>query len=147
MIDSRSKAGRMDPQDLSSLAIEYAKNMTSIRGRRVQRLLKREFAGADHVLTVTLESGAAAVLGLSASGAAICATDGTGRQASVFKWLHGADAATETTYDLHKDSLPALSSQSVPLSRFRLQARLRLSMDSVALPARSLVAKVMDALA
>ena len=136
----------IDPADLSRLAAAYARNMTSIRGRRVQRLIKREFGGADHVLAVPLESGAAAVLGLSASGAALCATDGTGRQASIFKWLHGSDMAIESTYDLHKDSLPALTAQSVPLARVRMQVPLRLSMDSVPLPARPLVTKVQDAL-
>ena len=75
----------IDPDALSSLASEYAKDMTSIRGRRVQRLLKREFAGADYVLLAQVGSDTAAVLGLSASGAALCATDGTGKQASVFK--------------------------------------------------------------
>jgi hypothetical protein len=59
----------IDPDALTSLAGGYAKGMTSIRGRRVQRLLKREFAGADYVLVLQLESGAAAVLGLSARGA------------------------------------------------------------------------------
>jgi hypothetical protein len=32
------------PDTLSVLASEYVTGMTSIRGRRVQRLLKREFA-------------------------------------------------------------------------------------------------------
>jgi hypothetical protein len=59
----------IDPDTLSSFASEYAKGMTSIRGRRVQRLLKREFAGAEYVLLTQVGSGAAAVLGLSASGA------------------------------------------------------------------------------
>jgi hypothetical protein len=111
----------IDPQTLSSFASEYAKAMTSIRGRRVQRLLKREFGGADCVLPARLGSGAPAVLGLSAHGAALCATDGTGRQASVFKWSHGATQADRLQFDLHKDSLPLLGCASVSLARLREQ--------------------------
>ena len=113
----QAKATRMpiDPTVLAALASDYAKPMTSIRGRRVQRLLRREFAGADRVLTVRLASGRPAVLGVSASGAALCATDGTGPHASVIKWLHGSAQATEARFDLLKDSLPLLSTHSVAL--------------------------------
>ena len=97
------------PETLSSLAADYAKNMTSIRGRRVQRLLKREFAGADFVLLAQLGSGAAAVLGLSPSGAAVCATNGKGKYATVAKWAHGSPVAIEEQFDLLKDSLPLLN--------------------------------------
>jgi hypothetical protein len=113
------------PQTLSSLAADYARPMTSIRGRRVQRLVKREFAGAEHVLCAATTAGPAAVLGLSAQGCAVCATDGTGRYASVVKWRHGSRAALETQFDLYKDSLPALATLDVPIaglrSRFGLQ--------------------------
>lgn len=98
---------------LSSLASQYTLGMSSIRGRRVQRLLKREFAGADEVLLVKLRSGAPAVLGRSTTGAAFCATDGRGRYAAVFKWLHDSARALETHFDLLKDSLPVLASRSV----------------------------------
>jgi hypothetical protein len=108
----------IDPDTLSSLASEYAKGMTSIRGRRVQRLLKREFAGADEVAIVKAAAGAVptAVFGFSATGAALCATDGTGKHASVIKWLHGSRSALETRFDLWKDSLPVLDSNSHPLA-------------------------------
>jgi hypothetical protein len=109
----------VDPAALASLATHYAKDMTSIRGRRVQRLLKREFAGADYVLLARLASGASAVVGLSPTGAALCATDGTGRHASVLKWSHGAVMAFETQFDLLKDSLPALETAAVPLGSLR----------------------------
>jgi hypothetical protein len=98
----------IDPQSLSSFASEYAKAMTSIRGRRVQRLLKREFGGADCLLPARTGSGAPAVLGLSAHGAALCATD-------------GATQADQLQFDLHKDSLPLLGCISVPLARLREQ--------------------------
>ena len=137
----------IDPDTLSSFASEYAKEMTSIRGRRVQRLLKREFADADYVLLAKVGSGAPAALGLSANGAALCATDGKGRQASVVQWTHGASVALETHFDLHKDSLPVLSSNSVPLSSLR--TRLGLSLPAGTLPsqARPLAAKVLQVLA
>jgi hypothetical protein len=122
------------PELLSSLASDFAKDMTSIRGRRVQRLLKREFAGAEHVLIVDGGSGTAAVLGVSASGAAFCATSGKGKQASVIKWLHGSTQALQTDFDLLKDSLPVLGTQRVPA-------------DSVPLQARALVSTALDALA
>ncbi len=137
----------IDPQALSLFASQYAKGMTSIRGRRVQRLLKREFAGAEYLLLARLGSGAPAVLGLSASGAALCATDGTGRQAPVVKWLHGSALALETNFDLHKDSLPALHTRSVALTRLRSQARLHVPAGSAPLRARPLLAKVLQALA
>lgn len=100
---------------LTAVASQYTLGMTSIRGRRVQRLLKREFAGAEQVLLVRLDSGTLAVLALSTTGAAFCATDGRGQHAAIFKWLHGARQALETHFDLLKDSLPARATQSVPL--------------------------------
>jgi hypothetical protein len=137
----------IDPDTLSSFASEYAKHMTSIRGRRVQRLLKREFAGAEYVLLARAVSGPAVVLGLSASGAALCATDGTGKQACVVKWLHGSGTALETQFDLHKDSLPALGSRSLPLAHLRAQTRLHVPEGSFALAARPLMVKVLQVLA
>ena len=77
----------IDPSDLSSLAADYAKGMTRIRGRRVQRLVRRKLAGATYVLVVEVGAGRSAILGLSESGAGYVATDGSGRQASVIKWL------------------------------------------------------------
>ncbi len=135
------------PDALSALASQYAQGMTSIRGRRVQRLLKREFGGADHVLVVQLGSGATAVLGLSATGAAFCATDGRGQHASVVKWLHGPTQALETQFDLLKDSLPALGAKPVRLADLRGPAQVRLSAGSVAPEARALAALALQALA
>lgn len=137
----------IDPDALSSLASEYAKRMTSIRGRRVQRLLKREFAGAEHVLEVQVGYGVAAVLGLSASGAAFCATDGRGKQASVAKWLHGSTQALETHFDLLKDSLPVLGAKAVPLAGLCGQAPVSISADLVPPEARALVSIALRALA
>jgi len=137
----------VDPDALSSLASDYARGMTSIRGRRVQRLLKREFAGAEYVLTVQLSGGATAVLGLSASGAAFCATDGRGRQVSVVKWLHGSTQALEARFDLLKDSLPVLGSEALSLASLRGQVRRRVPAGAVAPGARALVSMALDAMA
>lgn len=119
------------PDTLSSLASDYTRHMTSIRGRRVQRLLKREFAGADEVLIAPTTSGTRAVLGISSTGAALCITDGTGRHASVFKWLHDGSHALETRFDLLKDSLPALSTAHAPLSQLGTQVRLPRATDTM----------------
>jgi hypothetical protein len=111
----------IDPDVLSSLASDYAKPMTSIRGRRVQRLLMREFAGAEYLVVVHVDQVSKAVLGVSNSGAAVCVTDGTGNEAPVFRWSRGAALAHETRYDLRKDSLPELGTNSVPLAQLRAQ--------------------------
>lgn len=106
----------IDATALSLLAADYAKSMTSIRGRRVQRLLKREFGGAEYVVVVQVGAAMPAVLGLSASGVAFCATDGRGKRASVIKWLHGSTEAVEADFDLLKDSLPLLETRRLPLA-------------------------------
>ena len=136
----------INPDALSSLAAEYAKGMTSIRGRRVQRLLKREFAGAEYVFLVR-NSAAIAVLGVSASGAALCQTDGTGKHASVVKWLHGSANALEAHFDLLKDSLPVLGVKSVPLSGLYSQVPVLVSENAVPAEARALVSAALRALA
>jgi hypothetical protein len=137
----------IDSVTLSSLASDYARGMTSIRGRRVQRLLKREFAGAEYVLMVQVGSGTTAVLGLSPSGAAFCATDGRGKQVSVLKWLHGSTEALDTQFDLLKDSLPVLGTKPSPLAGLLGQAHLRVSAGSVAPKARALVSMALQSLA
>jgi hypothetical protein len=136
----------IDSETLSGLAGDYARGMTSIRGRRVQRLLKREFSGAEHVLLVPFGPGATAVLGLSTSGAAFCATDGKGKQVSVAKWLHGSTEALETQFDLLKDSLPVLAAMRLPLAHLHLQAHLHAAADSVPPQARALLSMALRAL-
>ena len=131
---ARFRGMPIDSDTLSSLAGDYAKDMTSIRGRRVQRLLKREFAGAEHVLMVHVGPGTTGVLGLSASGAAFCATDGKGKHASVVKWLHGSTVGLETRFDLLKDSLPVSGTTSVPLAG--LQELVRQAAGGAGLTAR-----------
>jgi hypothetical protein len=132
---------------LSSFAIEYTKRMSSLRGRRVQRLIKREFGGAEFVLLAKSSAGEEAILGLSSSGAAICITDGKGKQACVIKWAHQATVAYETRFDLHKDSLPVLGSDQLPIVLLREQTHIHVPAESVPPEAAALVAKVLEALA
>lgn len=108
----------IDPTTLARLAQAYTQGMTSIRGRRVQRLLLFEFSGADEVRCVQLDTGDNAVLGVSRDGAALCATKGRGPAVAVVKWLHGATKGLETRFSLLKDSLPEMSSATVDLSPF-----------------------------
>jgi hypothetical protein len=86
---------------LVEIADAYVAGMTSIRGRRVHRLILRELAAYDDV---RVEEGA--LIASSADGrGARCKTDGRGKAAAIARW--GADGASETTsYDLLKDSLP-----------------------------------------
>jgi hypothetical protein len=137
----------IDPNTLAGLASDYAKRMTSIRGRRVQRLLKREFSGAEYVLRLQFGSGVAAVLGLSTSGAAFCATDGKGKEVSVIKWRHGSTEALETRFDLLKDSLPTLGGQSLPLAALRRQDGPLSHAGSVPSRARDLLSMALKVLA
>ena len=132
---------------LSSFATEYTKRMSSIRGRRIQRLVEREFGGAEFVLLAKSSAGEEAVLGLSRVGAAICITDGKGKQACVIKWAHQTSVACETRFDLHKDSLPTLGSEQVPLARLRELIHLHVPAESVPPGAGALVAKAVEALA
>ena len=132
---------------LSSLAADYAKGMTSIRGRRVQRLLKREFVGAEYVLVVEVASRGSAVLGLSEGGAGFVATDGKGKQASVVKWLHGSKEATEVQFDLLKDSLPVLGTRVISLAGLPKRADLHITAGSVPPEASQLVSVTLQALA
>ena len=99
----------IDPSKLDSIAVAYAEGMTSIRGRRVQRLLRRELAGFDTVRRVKGADGGAALLARKRDGTlAFCQTTGKGPAADMVV-SEGPDGPTVTTsYDLSKDSLQAL---------------------------------------
>jgi hypothetical protein len=97
-------------QVLETTVRAYVDTMTSIRGRRVHRLLMREFARFDHVLPVTAEDGAPALLALGDDGSvSICRTDGRGPAAAVAAWGRLEGATVTVSYDLLKDSLPIVS--------------------------------------
>jgi hypothetical protein len=88
----------------------YVDTMTSIRGRRVQRLLMREFSRFAHVLPVKVEDGGPALLALGEDGSvAVCRSDGRGAVVAVAEWTHLKGVAVTISYDLTKDSLPVVS--------------------------------------
>jgi hypothetical protein len=98
----------MPGTELEALVRAYIAPMTSIRGRRMQRLLLREFADFDHVWAASTQDGAPALLALAEDGrVAVCCSDGRGPAASVFS-TRLAGAALSTRCDLLKDSLPVL---------------------------------------
>jgi hypothetical protein len=88
----------------------FVKTMTSIRGRRVTRLVMREFSRFNDVFSVAAEDGTRALLGIGEDGrVAVCATDGRGAAARVAEWARLDGATVTTAYDLLKDSLPIVS--------------------------------------
>jgi hypothetical protein len=102
----------VDKDTLADIGRTYVAPMTSIRGRRVHRLVMRELAGFDRVLPVAAEEGPSALLGLGDDGSvAVLRTDGRGPSAAIVSWSAGKQAVT-TSYDLLKDSLPVVGSTS-----------------------------------
>jgi hypothetical protein len=96
-------------ETLDALARNYASTMTSIRGRRVHRLLMREFSRFDHVFAATAEDGTAALFALAEDGsAAVCHTDGRGAMVAIAEWARLEGATVTVQYDLLKDSLPTV---------------------------------------
>lgn len=96
-------------ETLDATARAYASTMTSIRGRRVHRLLVREFTRFDHVLAVVADDGTPALLALAADGSvAVCRTDGRGAAAAIDEWARLDGVTVTTSCDLLKDSLPVV---------------------------------------
>lgn len=99
----------IDTQTLDAIARNFVASMTSIRGRRVHRLLKREFARFDHVMPALTEGGGPALLALAQDGsAALCRADGRGATADIAGWACLPGATVTTFYDMTKDSLPVV---------------------------------------
>jgi hypothetical protein len=97
----------IDGSALDAVARAYVADMTSIRGRRVHRLLVREFRGFDHVVEAVAEGGVRVVLAVSDDGGVgVCGTDGRGSEAAVSTWPHLPGATVTALFDLTKDSLP-----------------------------------------
>jgi hypothetical protein len=95
---------------LKTTAQTYVAKMTSIRGRRVHRLLMREFSRFAHVLPVTAEDGTPALFAVDENGSlSVCRTDGRGAAVAVAHWARLEGATITISYDLLKDSLPVVS--------------------------------------
>jgi hypothetical protein len=58
----------IDPSELGEIVVAFSEEMTSIRSRRVQRRIKREFAAFDSVRRVRAQDGAAALLARKRNG-------------------------------------------------------------------------------
>lgn len=100
----------MDPERLDAVARTYTAPMTSIRGRRVHRLVTRRMADYDHVLPAVTADGTPALLALSADGrAAFCHSDGRGASADLVTCGPTPGITVTSAHDLTKDSLPVLS--------------------------------------
>ena len=97
----------IDTETLAAMARTYVGAMTSIRGRRVHRLLMREFSRFDHVIPAVAEDGMNALFALAEDGsAAVCRTDGRGATVDLTRWPRLEGATVTTSYDFLKDSLP-----------------------------------------
>ena len=95
---------------LEDIANDYVAAMTSIRGRRVHRLLMRAFSDSECVLKASTEMGNTALVAIKEGGAiAICQTDGTGETAPIMDFAHPSSIAITTSFDLKKDSLPIVT--------------------------------------
>ena len=91
----------IDRETLDGIARSYVATMTSIRGRRVHRLLMREFSRFDHVVPAMAEDGTPALFTLAKDGnAAICRTDGRGAAVAITHWARLEGATVTTSYDL-----------------------------------------------
>jgi hypothetical protein len=100
----------IEEEVLDATVRTYVDTMPSIRGRRVHRLLMREFSRFDHVLPVTAEDGAPALLALGEDGSvSVCRTDGRGAAVAVAEWGRLEGATVTMSYDLTRDSLPIVS--------------------------------------
>lgn len=100
----------IDPQRLEARVAEFVAPMTSIRGRRMTRILRRAFAEVDAVFIAELADGRAGFLGARRDGLLVfCASDGRGRCAEVLTFRADAAARLSEGYDLLKDSIPVIA--------------------------------------
>jgi hypothetical protein len=123
---------------------EYVAKMTSIRGRRVHRLLMREFSRFDHVLPVTAQDGTPALFAVAKDGSvSVCRTDGRGAAAAVAEWARLDGATITISYDLLKDSLPIESWTIWHPSFAQAAGALTISADSVPRTDHSLITDIL----
>jgi hypothetical protein len=134
----------IEKETLDAIARTYAERMTSIRGRRVHRLLMREFSRYDHVLPASAEDDTPALLALDEDGsAAICRTDGRGGAVAVAEWASLEGATVTISYDLTKDSLPIVSWTIWHPSFARVAGELTISATDVKHADRSSISNIL----
>jgi hypothetical protein len=99
----------MDAATLGAVAEAFTEGMTSIRGRRVQRLVRRELAAFDSVRSVKAEDGTPGLLARKRDGTlAFTHTTGRGPSADLVVSSGPNGPTVTTSYDLLKDSLPVV---------------------------------------
>jgi hypothetical protein len=134
----------IEKESLDAIARAYVDAMPSIRGRRVHRLLMREFARYDHVLPALAENGSAALLALADDGSvAVCRTDGKGPAAGIAEWSRLESATVTTAYDLTKDSLPIVGWTITHPSFARAAGALSISSSGIAKEDQARIADVL----
>jgi hypothetical protein len=110
----------IDRATLDEIARGYVADMTSIRGRRVFRLLMRELAPFDTVRRVVAADGTIALVARAGDGSvAVCQTDGRGPAATIAHRRVAGGAITTSSFDLLKDSLPRLPAAAVSRAQRR----------------------------
>jgi hypothetical protein len=134
----------IEKETLDEIALAYVAAMPSIRGRRVHRLLIREFSRFDHVLPALSESGSGALLALTDDGSvAVCRTDGKGPAAGIAEWSRLESATVTTSYDLTRDSLPIVSWTITHPSFARAAGALTISSAAIAKADHARIADVL----
>jgi hypothetical protein len=134
----------VDRDALDAIARTYVWSMTTIRSRRVQRLLAREFSRFDHVFPVAAEDETPALLALADNGAAaVCRTDGRGAAVAIAEWSRLVGSVVTTSYDVTKDSLPVLSWTIWHPSFARVAGALTISAADLSLAERAHVTNVL----
>jgi hypothetical protein len=99
----------IDIAKLEKYADEYIQNMTSIRGRRIRRLIIREFGQCNEVRIIETRKKINTFFGDFENGDTIkTETDGRGKKVEVCFTRNGNNKIEVRNYDLLKDSLPLI---------------------------------------
>ena len=135
----------IETQLLDAMARTYISPMTSIRGRRVHRLIMRVFSRYDVVVQAVAEDGSPVLLGMSEDGgaAALTRTTGRGPAADVDEWVQVDGPRATSSFDLTKDSLPVLRRTTSPSSLAASAGALTVSSSDKTQPDQERVAAIL----